>query len=435
MEFVSGSQTALQLPIEDWVETRFTLQYARNNNINQDEIVSLKEKILRLFNAYGWYVINPPGDGFCGIYLANIAYEMSRSYVIDYISPIVCPNKEFLFKNIITGIELYRATYIKLQSDLKKYLNSSIEQIDYLLRLEDAGTPVLNITDLALNKPIVKMLIDMYRSMKIEHNITFDSEGVISLDLEIDFTDDGQHLNKYKAEDLKKITLYGDVDIQILYFLAYTYRHNYIVLQYNTIQQIYPSDILYAADELYRLNKNYIYHLINFNHYEIGWHSGHEADLGKHKILFNSRSEEEYKSNTTILFNDRHFTLIHNIDKTVTESLIKEFMQPYGERLWKGTAAFDIQRGFFRVAQPLYDYISGRSRGRGIRSKRLKPRQLKQHKHTLKYIHKERQSKLRTLKLKKFSKSKAKQSKAKQSKAKQSKAKQSKAKQSTRKTH
>ena len=84
MEFVSDTQSAVHLPIEDWASEQFTEDYASNNNIDYWEIQLLKEKIMRLFNAYGWYVINPPGDGFCGIYVTKIAYEMFILSSINY---------------------------------------------------------------------------------------------------------------------------------------------------------------------------------------------------------------------------------------------------------------------------------------------------------------------------------------------------------------
>jgi len=396
MEFVSGPQTAFQLPIEDWIESHFTLQYARNNNISYDDIVSLKEKITRLFNAYGWYVIDPPGDGFCGIYVAKIAYEISRSYRFDYISPIVCPTKEFFFDIIIMGIESYRATYKQLEIDLLKYINLSLREIQqYIIRV-DAGGDKEEITLRMRNIPIAKMLIAMYRNMLRERTIplTGADDSSIDLNLDRDFTSEGQ-LKIDKAIAFKQIELYGDVDIQILYFLAYAYQHNYIVLQFE------------KWSRLGDLNERCSYHRLNYNYYKIGWSRGKELAVSEHIIESNSQSIEEYKKNTSILFNDAHFVLIHNIDKTVTEALIAEFAQPNGEQLWKHILAFANIRAFFRVPDPLYNYIngrSGRSGGRGIRSKRLKRRQLKQHKKTFKYRHRERRSKLQTLKQKKTAK-------------------------------
>jgi hypothetical protein len=407
MEFVSGPQTAFQLPIEEWIESHFTLQYARNNNKIYDEIVALKEKIKRLFNAYGWYVINPPGDGFCGIYVAKIAYEISRSYRFDYISPIVCPTKEFFFDIIIMGIESYRATYKQLEIDLLKYINLSLREIEqYIIRV-DAGGDKEEITLRMRNIPIAKMLIAMYRNMLRERTIplTGADDSSIDLNLDRDFTNEG-HLKIDKARAFKQIELYGDVDIQILYFLAFAYQHNYIVLQYE------------KWSRLGEFNERCSYHRLNYNYYKIGWPRGKEFAVSEHIIESNSQSIEEYKRNTSILFNDAHFVLIHNIDKTVTEALIEEFAQPDGEQLWRHSLAFANIRALFRVHEPLYDYLSGRSRGRGIISKRLKRRQLKQHKHTLKHRQSKLRSKLLTLKLKKRnSKAKATQ------------------KQSTRKTH
>jgi hypothetical protein len=403
MEYVSGPQTADQLPIEDWIESHFTLQYARDNNKDYDEIVALKEKITRLFNAYGWYVIDPPGDGFCGIYVAQIAYKMAHSQSNDLISPIVCPNKEYFFSIIILGIELYRARYKQLETDLLKYINLSLGEIDqYIIRL-DAGDNY-DITSRMYNIPIAEMLIAMYRNMLRERTIplTGADDSSIDLNLDRDFTSEGQ-LKRDKAIAFKQIELYGDVDIQILYFLAYAYQHNYIVLQFE------------KWSRLGDLNERCSYYRLNYNYYKIGWSRGKELAVSEHIIESNSQSIEEYKKNTSILFNDAHYVLIHNIDKTVTEALIKEFAQPNGEQLWKHRLAFANIRAFFRVPEHLYNYISGisgrsgRSSGRGIRSKRLKRRQFKQHKHTLKHRQSKLRSKLLTLKLKKRnSKAKAK---------------------------
>ena len=392
MEFVSDTQSAVHLPIEDWASEQFTEDYASNNNIDYWEIQLLKEKIMRLFNAYGWYVINPPGDGFCGIYVTKIAYEMFILSSINYSTLLTCPVKEFFWDIIIMGIEFYRAIYKQLELDLVKYINLSLVEIDnFILRL-DAGKNIEEITPRMHNKPIAKMLISMYRTMLRHRFIPLNASENIELHLDNDFTIDGI-LKKDKAEEFKQIELAGDVDIQILSFLAYAYEHNYIVLQYEKWSQM--------GD----LNARCTYHRLNYNYYEITWPNGKKTDLKEHTIKYNSQSDEEYKRNTSILFNDAHFVLIHNIDKTVTEQLIQEFMAPNGEQLWRQNDAFTNLRAFFRVP-----YFFLNSRG-----KRLKRRQLKQtvkyrNRKTLTKLYTKPRSKLQTLKLKKInSKTKAKQ--------------------------
>ena len=411
MEFIPGPQTAFQLSIEDWIESHFTEDYASNSEIDYAEIEALKDKILAVFSGIGvgWYVINPPGDGFCGIYVAEIAPQMSITPNIDFTRPFRCPTKALFHNTIIEGIQSYRDTYIQIQNDLVMYIRLPIEEINTYIREADAVEDVNDIIEAFMivprNKPIAKRLISMYRTMLKERFIPLNNSETIRLHLDDDFTSGGL-LRAEKAAEFKRIEVAGDVDIQILSFLAYAYQHNYIVLQYEKRSQM--------GD----LNAKCTYHRLNYYQYYIGWNSGGELDYKNHRIVYDSQSDVIYKTNTSILFNDSHYVLMINVDKTVTEALIQEFKAPGGEQLWTGDAAFDSYRGLFRQLNSFLN--SG--------GKRVKRRQLKQtvkyrNRKTLRKLYTKPRSKLQTLKLKKeIAKAKVKQ-KQKQSKAKQSKAK------------
>ena len=418
MEFVSDTGKTTNIPIEKWARDHFTEDYVLHSEIDYAEIVALKEKILAVFSGIGvgWYVINPPGDGFCGIYVAEIAPQMSITPNIDFTRPFICPTKALFHNTIIEGIQSYRNTYIQLQNDLVMYIRLPIEEIDTYIREADAVEDVIYILEAFMivprNKSIAKRLISMYRTMLKERFIPLNNSETIRLHLDDDFTSGGL-LRAEKAAEFKRIEVAGDVDIQILSFLAYAYQHNYIVLQYEKRSQM--------GD----LNAKCTYHRLNYYQYYIGWNSGGELDYKNHSIVYDSQSDVIYKTNTSILFNDSHYVLMINVDKTVTEALIQEFKAPGGEQLWTGDAAFDSYRGLFRQLNSFLN--SG--------GKRVKRRQLKQtvkyrNRKTLRKLYTKPRSKLQTLKLKKRnSKSKSKtKTKAKQSKAKQSKAKQSKAK-------
>ena len=190
MEFISGPQPAFQLPIEDWIESHFTEDYASNSEIDYAEIVALKDKILTVFLGIGegWYVINPPGDGFCGIYVAEIAPQMSITPNIDFTRPFRCPTKASFHDTIIEGIQLYRETYIQLQNDLVMYISLPIEEIDTYIREADAVEDVIYILEAFMivprNKSIAKRLISMYRTMLKERFIPLNNSETIRLHLD-----------------------------------------------------------------------------------------------------------------------------------------------------------------------------------------------------------------------------------------------------------
>jgi hypothetical protein len=232
--------------------------------------------------------------------------------------------------------------------------------------------------------------------MREYHPIALTSaDEYIHLRLNNDFTEEGKLIDERK-QDFKEIEGYGDVDMQILYFLAYAYQHNYIVLNYE-LNYVKPA----TSVDLAAVNAKCSYYPIYYNSYSIIAPRGLSKDRNPeaHSIRSNSRSEIDYKTNTSILFNDSHYALIYHPDKNIQIALIEEFMRK-GEKLWTSNKALDYTRARFGGGKFVY--------GSGLRSKRLKIRHLKQRKQTFKYKykHRERQSKLRskqqTLKLKKI---------------------------------
>jgi len=246
------------------------------------------------------------------------------------------------------------------------------------------------------NFDIAAMLIAMYRSMSEFHPIPLTgSDKSINLSLNNDFTEEGK-LKEERKQDFRQIEGYADIDMQILIFLAYAYKHNYIVLNYE-LNYVKPATFV----DFEAANAKCSYYRIYYNSYSIIAPRGLSKDRNPeaHTIRSNSRSDIDYKTNTSILFNDSHYALIYHPDKNIQMALIEEFMQK-GEKLWTSNKALDYTRARFGGGKFVY--------GSGLRSKRLKIRHLKQHKQTFKYKHKhrERQSKLRskqqTLKLKKI---------------------------------
>lgn len=51
---------ASQMPFEEWID-----------RLAPSELSPLRPKLLDLFNGRGWNVVDPRGDGFCGLYIAK----------------------------------------------------------------------------------------------------------------------------------------------------------------------------------------------------------------------------------------------------------------------------------------------------------------------------------------------------------------------------
>ena len=274
-------QIAFMKTIDDWLYERFS-----------DDLL-IRRNIYRLFVELNWFIINPPGDGFCGIYISNIAKDISQLHRSGQISStgiipqtiLQCPTKSSFIQKIVSGIENYRAAYKQIENDIIKYNN--IE--DTRLTLEDLKNRMPN-----------PFLLSGF----INNTTTF------SLNINSDFT--RGRINNDKRQLLNMLPRQGNIDILFFYFLAYYYEHNYIVLQYDS-----TSDARTFSAKL-------SYHAINFVEYYID---------DTNTIRFNNQILDVYKTNTSILFNDGHYVMFHNPNTMVMENLVTMFRNQ-GERLW-----------------------------------------------------------------------------------------------------
>lgn len=79
--------------IESWLESQFYYQ---------DRI---KMHIRTLFNLGNWRIINPPGDGFCGVYAMSISKKLHINKHVIHQGILQCPTKSQLARHITSGIE------------------------------------------------------------------------------------------------------------------------------------------------------------------------------------------------------------------------------------------------------------------------------------------------------------------------------------------
>lgn len=293
----------------------------------------IRRNISRLFVELNWFIINPPGDGFCGIYISNIANVISELHRTGQISstgiipqPILqCPTKHSFIEKIVSGIYKYRAAYKQIEIDIITY--------------NDIEATRLTLEDLKKRMP------DPSRLKGFINDTT-----IFSLDIDSDFT--GNLLNNDKRQLLKMLPRQVNVDILFFYFLAYYYEHNYIVLQYD------------STSKARTFSEKLSYHAINFVEYNID-HTN--------TIIFNNQILDVYKTNTSILFNDGHYVMFYNPNTMVMENLVTMFRNQ-GERLWlNNNVPYDDRRLSYLVAGSIVS----------------KTRQLKR-RHTLRYGRRQR---------------------------------------------
>ena len=318
---------AFMKTIDDWLYEHFSDDSLIRRNIN------------RLFVEYNWFIINPPGDGFCGVYISNIAKDISQLHRRGQISStgiisqriLQCPTKSSFIEKIVSGILNYRAAYKQIQTDIITYNN-----------IEDTRLTLENLKN---------RMPDPSRLFGYINNTT-----IFSLNIDSDFT--GNRLNNDKRQLLNMLPKQGNIDILFFYFLAYYYKHNYIVLQYD------------STSNARTFSEKLSYHAINFVEYYI--------DDTTNTIIFNNQILDVYKTNTSILFNDGHYIMFYNPNTMVMENLVSMF-RTQGERLWLNN---NVPSGYRRPS-----YLAG-----FIVSKTRQLKRKQRQRHTLRHGRRQRQT-------------------------------------------
>jgi hypothetical protein len=307
---------------------------------NAENNEDVKPSIERIFeDTHGWQVINPAGDGFCGLYAVDLGNQFINSSEITE-DGLVHPTKEGLLDHVIGGIEIYAKTRKDIIDALAKYSGRTgtlamysgragnealIERITnaYIYmqeNTENAGRDIAVqnveqylvknlLIDYSLNLDITKMLISMLEEMPSHFkNKPINDRSYFDFNIY-----DPNHFDKVQVTDIKKQELnalldQGNVDIFFISFLAYYYQRNFIVLFY---------DSRAAPDQRFICNSvTYINYLIDY----------YDKNIKNHSITFNSRNYSAAVSQTSLLFNNGHYVLFHHRNFKVREKLISKFM-------------------------------------------------------------------------------------------------------------
>ena len=284
--------------LESWLESHFIHLHQYDKDI-------IMSHIRTLFNSdWGnWQIINPPGDGFCGVYAMNILKKLRRNHRNRHAINqriLQCPTKLTLTNDIIWGIEKYRDAYFRITRDINKYENNKPIQ-DELIRLKDLMIdPVFFSTG---------MVIEGANPISFTLDLTEDFTEPLGLSV----------LKDVKRQQVIQLIHAGSIEILFFYFLAYRYEQNYIVLNYS------PSWLTANFSDKLR------YDPINYVDYVI---KDYRPDYSDSEFIYNTQIDPLYAENTSILFNDGHYVIFYNEDLNVEHRKINELRNSSG-RLWK----------------------------------------------------------------------------------------------------
>ena len=92
----SEGREADQKPFEVWIN-----EFSEENPV--------RAKLLNLFNGGGWTVVNPRGDGFCGLYIAAIDFQNNHARNTDplLLDRVLQVERDGLIELIIDGMKKY----------------------------------------------------------------------------------------------------------------------------------------------------------------------------------------------------------------------------------------------------------------------------------------------------------------------------------------
>jgi len=228
---------AKEVDFDTWLNTMI------HSNATQ-KAKNLKSKLAGLFSKNNWSVVDPRGDGFCGLYVATIDYASGTNIVMS---------KDTIIDSIVQGLEeYYKARKLHITM----------------------GIPLPN----ELKTP------DFYMEFSEEDSMMISEENIKN--------ETNKRALRKRFEILKTLP---NMPGQVFLLLAYAYKRNFLILNYD--------------------NKS-------TDPYVLSWIPCY-ADVYKHgaEVVYPSEAA------TSIMFNNSHFFLFHNIDSQEKKEAIVRIMQ------------------------------------------------------------------------------------------------------------
>jgi hypothetical protein len=171
---------ASQKPFEEWI-----------NEFSEEH--PARARLYDLFNGGGWTVVNPRGDGFCGLYVAAIDFQTNHALDTDpmLIQRVLEIDRDGLIELIIDGI--------------KKYYEARNRHIELGIRIpsELGENKIINVDD-----------NDLTSYFELTEQLLVTNEEFI-------------------REKLRILGRLGNTPEALFVFLPYIYKRSYLILSYD----------------------------------------------------------------------------------------------------------------------------------------------------------------------------------------------------------
>ena len=167
-----------------------------DDNFSEDatpEAIEIKRKLAKLFGKKDWSVVDPRGDGFCGLYAATIDYNSAGRKVIS---------KDDIIHSIVEGIKAYyEARELHIRNEIP--LPNELTNPTYYLTFTPEG-------------------INPTTGEKIEEDSLYITEETVK-----------NKANRAALEErLQIIKTLSNLPGEMFMFLSYAYKRNFLVLYY-----------------------------------------------------------------------------------------------------------------------------------------------------------------------------------------------------------
>jgi hypothetical protein len=244
-----------------------------------------RARLYDLFNGGGWSVVNPRGDGFCGLYVAAIDFQNNHALNTDpmLVERVEEVNRDGLIELIIDGMKKYyeaRNQHIRLGIRIPSELGGGRGGENKLINVDDADPSsyfVLTEQLLLTNEEFIR-------------------EKLIIL---------GRLANTPEA---------------LFVFLPYIYKRSYLILTYDRFRPISPYLTTFMpclADVRRDARGNATYPYSGF-------------------------------TNSALMFNNGHYFLLHNPDNAIKAAVITDILEnkfsDEPRRLWQQIFAAEGRR-------------------------------------------------------------------------------------------
>ena len=234
---INVEKEAKEVDFDIWLNTMI------HSNASQ-KAKNLKSKLVGLFSKNNWSVVDPRGDGFCGLYVATIDYASGTNIVMS---------KDTIIDSIVQGLEEYykaRKLHITMGIPLPNELKTQ----------------------------------DFYMEFSTKDSMMISEENIRN--------ETNKRALRKRFEILKTLP---NIPGEAFQLLAYAYKRNFLILNYD--------------------NKS-------TDPYVLSW-------IPCYSDVYKDGDEVIYPSEaaTSIMFNNSHFFLFHNIDSQEKKEAIVRIMQ------------------------------------------------------------------------------------------------------------